>query len=207
MLNLEAIWRTEVSERPFSFFVVENILSAADLAAVKNDFPSIDRPGLFPIQDVTYGPAFKRLVSEIRSRDFTYVMGKKFRINLTQKPLLMTVRGQSRLSDGRIHTDSKSRIISCAIYLNDEWHNTAGKLLILRNRSDYTRALAEIPPDGGTLVAIRRSNRSWHGYLPYKGERRCLAFNWMWSKKTREVERARNRLSAHLKNVSGQMHF
>ena len=122
MLDLEAIWRTEVSERPFSFFVVENILNPADLAAVKNDFPRIDRPGLFPLQDVTYGPAFKRLVSEIRSRGFTYVMGKKFRINLTQKPLLMTVRGQSRLSDGRIHTDSKSRIISCAIYLNDEWH-------------------------------------------------------------------------------------
>lgn len=204
MIDLEAIYDADVIERPFSFMVVENLISAEDLKTVQQDFPPISKPGLFPLQDLEYGPAFKGLVAELRSRDFTYVMGKKFRINLTQKPLLVSVRGQSRITDGRIHTDSKSRLISCMLYLNDEWRQSAGRLLMLRNKVDYSRALAEIPPDGGTLVAIRRSNRSWHGYLPYEGERRCIAFNWMWSRTAREAERIRHRLSAHMKQDLSQ---
>lgn len=208
MIDLEAIYDADVTEKPFSFMVVENIMNAADLKAVQQDFPPISQPGLFALQDLEYGPAFRRLVAELRSRDFTYAMGKKFRINLTQKPLFISVRGHSRPRDGRIHTDSRSRLISCMLYLNDEWRQTAGRLLMLRSARSYGRALAEIPPDGGTLVAIRQSNRSWHGYLPYDGPRRCLLFNWMQTRTSREIGRARHRLSAHLKrDLSPQNHL
>ena len=68
-------------------------------------------------------------------------------------------------------------------------------------RSSFNRPYAEIPPVGGTLVALRRSDRSWHGHLPYEGERRCIMFNWMWSRNVREVERIRHRLSSRVKRA------
>ena len=199
MIDLEAIWQASVNEVPFRFFVSGNVLKPADLAQLREDFPRIEQPGAFPLQELEYGPSFARLVEQVRSKDFTYVMGKKFRINLTMKPLLISVRGHSRLSDGRIHTDSKSRIVSSVLYLNDDWEEEAGRMRMLRSSSSFKRAYAEVPPNGGAFAALRRSDRSWHGHLPYEGPRRCIMFNWMWSLKVREVERVRHRLSARIK--------
>ena len=70
---------------------------------------------------------------------------------------------------------------------------------MLRSSSSFNRAYAEVPPNGGAFAALRRSDRSWHGHLPYEGPRRCIMLNWMWSLKVREVERVRHRLSARIK--------
>jgi hypothetical protein len=191
-----------VPVRPFEYFVARNVLSRSDLDDVRADFPRIDRPGIFPLQELEYGSAFASLVAELRNKNFTYLVGKKFRLNLTLKPLLILVRGHSRATDGNIHTDSKKRAISCILYLNDEWDRPEGRLRMLRYDHSINRPLAEISPSGGTLVAIKRSNRSWHGYLPYEGPRRCLIFNWMWSRSVRELERTRHRLSAQIKSRS-----
>jgi len=200
MIDLEKIWQAEVPVRPFEYFVARNVLSKSDLEGVRADFPHIDHPGTFPLQELEYGPAFARLVAELRNKDFTYVVGKKLRINLTLKPLMISVRGHSRATDGRIHTDSKKRAVSCILYLNDEWDMPEGRLRMLKNSCSFKRQLTEILPSGGTFVAIKRSNRSWHGYLPYEGPRRCIVFNWMWSRTVRELERARHRLSAQIKS-------
>ena len=201
MIDLEAIWQSGVNETPFKFFVAKNILKSKDLARLKEDFPNIEQPGSFPLQELDYGPSFARLIAQVRSRDFTYVMGKKFRTNLTMKPLFVSVRGHSCLSDGKIHTDSKSRIVSSVIYLNDDWEEEAGRLRMLRNASSYSRAYAEVPPTGGALVALKRSNRSWHGHLPYEGPRRCIMLNWMWSRRMMEIERTRHKMSCRVKRA------
>jgi len=199
MIDIETIRGAQVSEKPFKFLVARNILGPSDLKRLKRDFPRIEQPGTFPLQELEYGPSFARLVEQLRSKDFTYLMGKKFRINLTMKPLFISVRGHSRLTDGKIHTDAKSKVVSCTLYLNDEWEEPAGRLCMLRNSYSFNRAYTEVPPDGGTLVALRRSDRSWHGHLPYEGPRRCVMFNWMWSRKVREVERVRHRVSSRIK--------
>ncbi len=93
MINLEAIWQANVNEMPFRFFVAENILKPVGLDQLRKDFPRIEQPGVFPLQELDYGPSFSRLIEQVRSQDFTYLMGKKFRINLTMKPLLISVRG------------------------------------------------------------------------------------------------------------------
>ncbi len=201
MIDLEAIWQTGVNEIPFKFFIAENILKPADLDQLSEDFPNIEQPGAFPLQELDYGPSLARLIEQVRSKDFTYLMGKKFRINLTMKPLFISVRGHSRLSDGKIHTDSKSRIVSSVLYLNDDWEGEGGRLRMLRGSHSFSRAYAEVPPTGGALVALRRSNHSWHGHLPYEGPRRCIMFNWMWSRRVREVERARHKMSSRVKRI------
>ncbi|MGI9386558.1 MAG: 2OG-Fe(II) oxygenase [Methyloligellaceae bacterium] len=201
MMDLEAIWQASVNKMPFTFFVAENLLQPADLAALHEDFPRIEQPGTFPLQELEYGAAFSRLIEQVRSRDFTYVIGKKLQINLTLKPLFVSVRGHSRLTDGQIHTDSRSRAVSCALYLNGDWDNDGGKLRMLRGPHSYSRAYTEVTPQGGTFVALRRSERSWHGHLPYEGPRRCLHLNWMWSRPGREVERIRHQLSSRAKRA------
>lgn len=199
MIDREAIWNAEVTRMPFSFFVAHNVLSAPDMEALREDFPQIEQPGAFPLQELEYGPAFRRLIADLRCRDLVYVLGKKFRINLTLKPLLITVRGHSRWTDGQIHTDSRHRLVSCALYLNDEWDKHPGRVRMVRNGHSFSRSLAEISPNGGTLVVVRRSDHSWHGHLPYEGPRRCVVFNWMTSPVAKEWDRTRHRLSARFK--------
>ena len=203
MMDVEAIWQASVNKMPFTFFVAENLLQPADLAALQEDFPRIEQPGTFPLQELEYGPAFSRLIEQVRSRDFMYVVGKKLQINLTTKPLFVSVRGHSRPTDGQIHTDSRSRAVSCALFLNDDWQEEGGRLRMLRSPCSYSRAYTEVAPHGGAFVALKRSDRSWHGHLPYEGPRRCLLLNWMWSRPVREVERVRHRLSARVKRRIG----
>lgn len=199
MLDFEAIARAEVASAPFTYFRVPGVLSPVDLAAVRADFPRITEPGLFPLSGLDYGPAFARLIEDVRSPELAVVMERKYRMRLSDKPMMITVRGHSRQRDGRIHTDIKAKLVTGLLYLNDIWDESGGRLRLLRNGHDLDDYAAEIPPDGGTLVSFLRSDASWHGHHPYAGERRYVMFTWMASKAARAREHIRHSLSASLK--------
>jgi SM-20-related protein len=59
----------------------------------------------------------------------------------------------------------------------------------------------EIVPKWGTLLAFRRSDRSWHGHLPAEGERRVVQVNWVTSQQMADKELRRHRRSAWLKRL------
>lgn len=202
MINFDAIASTEVTRAPFQFFATPGVLGAVDLAAVRADFPDISMPGLFPLSELSYGPVFARLIDEIRSRELEDIMSEKYGIDLAGKPLMITVRGHCRKRDGRVHTDTETKVVSCLLYLNDIWDGGGGRLRLLRKQVDLDRPLAEIPPDGGTLVSFQRADNSWHGHEPYEGERRYVMFNWMTSDAAMEHELARHRVSARLKTLN-----
>lgn len=89
------------------------------------------------------------------------------------------MRQFSEPSDGHIHTDYWSKIITLLVYFNPEWTQEGGRLRMLRcsnNIDDYT---AEVAPLGGTVLAFRRSERSWHGYKRFDGERRMIQMSWV----------------------------
>ena len=83
-------------------------------------------------------------------RDFAFA--KKFNIPLTHLPTLMTIRGRSHMRDGRIHTDTKAKIISVLLYMNSQWENQGGRLRLLKNGHDLDDYITEIPPVEGTLL-------------------------------------------------------
>jgi len=199
MLNLEAITNASVATEPFKFFMAAGVLSAVDLAAVRADFPDIRKPGIFPIEELSYGPVFARLIEDLRSREFEDVMEKKYGVELSGKPMMITVRGQAQKKDGRIHTDSKTKYVTGLLYLNDVWDESQGRLRMLRNASDVDNYVAEIPPDGGTMASFLRTDNSWHGHEPYEGERRYIMFNWMTSQAALTRELGRHSLSARVK--------
>lgn len=199
MLDIAAIDRTLVATAPFKFFLAPGVLSPVDLAAVRADFPKISEPGLFPLSEMSYGPAFARLIEAIRSPDLEAVIARKLGADLRDKPMMITVRSHCRARDGRIHTDIKPKLVTCLLYLNDIWDESAGRLRLLRSGNDLDDYVAEIPPDGGTLVAFLRSDNSWHGHYPYAGERRYIMFNWMASAAALSRQLVRHTLSAKLK--------
>ena len=196
VIDFNAISKTEVIREPFQFFATSGVLSAVDLAAIRADFPDIRKPGIFPLSELSYGHAFARLIEDIRSQELEDVMAAKYGVDLSDKPLMITVRGHAQKKDGRIHTDAKTKFVTCLLYLNDSWDNGDGRLRMLRNPDDLGDYIAEIPPTGGTLASFMRLENSWHGHKPCVGERRYVMFNWMTSPTALERDLGRHRFSA-----------
>ncbi len=110
------------------------------------------------------------------------------------------MRGRCAGTDGQIHTDSVGKIITILIYLNPVWQDTGGRLRLLRAKK-IDAVAAEVVPSGGNLVAFLRSDRSWHGHLPFSGERRVIQFNWVVNKRNQTIVVLRHRLSASVKHL------
>ena len=132
MIDYRAIRNTTVVRQPFKFFATPGVLSPVDLATIEVDFPMIRKPGIFPLSELTYGPAFAALIDDICSFELQDIMSEKFALDLSDRPLMITVRGKARLKDGRIHTDTESKVVTCLLYLNDIWDESGGQLRMLR---------------------------------------------------------------------------
>lgn len=201
MIDFDRIGDAPVSSEPFAFLTAGGTLSQADLAAIRADFPRIDKPGIFPLSALEYGPAFARLVEDIRSPQLAKVLGAKFGVDLDGLPLMITVRGQAQAKDGRIHTDSKDKVVTVLLYLNENWDESGGRLRMLRGPDDLGDFAAEVPPSGGTLAAFKVGPNSWHGHEPFVGQRRYVMFNWVQSEAALSRNIGRHRLSAAIKKL------
>ena len=115
---------------------------------------------------------------------------------------MVTLRGRSRAKDGRIHTDSSSKIITALIYMNANWESDSGRLRLLRGPDDIEDYLAEIPPQRGTLLAFRCSENAYHGHKPFVGERRSVQLNWLTDEAVLKRELSRHGFSALIKKLS-----
>ena len=202
VIDFDVVAKAEPTREPFQFFATRDVLSATDLAAVRKDFPDIRKPGIFPLSELSYGSAFARLIEDIKSQELENVMAEKYRVDLSDKPLMITVRGHAQKKDGRTHTDTKTKFVTCLLYLNDIWDEGEGRLRMLRKRDDVNDFIVEIPPNGGTLASFLRSENSWHGHEPFVGERRYVMFNWMTSTAALQRELGRHRFSARVKQLN-----
>ena len=201
MLDFDRIAGTPATHSPFSYFTTEGVLDRTALAAVAGDFPFLVGSGLYPLSELSYGPAFARLVEDIRQPRLRELMEEKFDIDLSDKPLMITVRGYCQRKDGRIHVDSTDKLVTCLLYLNGlNWVEEGGCLRLLRGPHSLDDAIVELPPDGGRLIAFRRSDNSWHGHEPYEGERRAIMFNWMASGAALKKNLLRHKLSSFAKS-------
>ena len=114
---------------------------------------------------------------------------------------MYTVRGFLRATDGSIHTDSETKIITVLLYLNEDWGAEGGKLRILRNGTDLEDYVAEVPPSLGTLLVFKRSDTSWHGHKPFEGQRRVVQMNWVLDNDVVNREQRRHSLSTQFKKL------
>jgi len=200
LLNFDRIAAAPAIHQPFSFLCAGPVLDLAALTAVSNDFPALDGPGLFTLDRLDYGSRFARLAEDLQQPRLREIMEEKFDVDLSDKPLMITVRGFCQRKDGRIHVDSTDKVVTGLLYLNDPlWTGEGGRLRLLRGPDSLDDAVAEIPPHGGTMVVFRRSDHSWHGHAPFEGPRRALMFNWMKSGAALGRNLLRHKISAFVK--------
>ena len=180
ILNLDAIAAAAPVAEPYRYFVGGDALQTGRADAVLADFPAIKQTGFFPVSDLPVTGAFQQLIDDVNDPAFSALVSEKLGLDLVSKPRLITLRHWSASSDGRIHTDSLSKIATVLIYLNEEWKDAgAGRLRVLRGPDNFDDYTAEISPVIGTIFGFRRADNSWHGHLPFAGERKVLQVTWL----------------------------
>ena len=69
----------------------------------------------------------------------------------------------------------------------------------MRNGTDIENYAKEISPIEGALLVFKRSDRSWHGHLPFEGPRRAIQLNWVTDRFTAFKENARHFVTSKFK--------
>ena len=187
---------------PFDFVVVEEFVRRDAVASLVADFPQIRGHGSYPVESLEYGSAFAQLVAALTGAELRRAIEEKFGIDLGDRPTLLTVRGRSDGKDGRIHTDTATKIITLLLYMNPVWESAEGRLRLLRGPRDLEDYAVEVAPLAGTMLAFRRSERSFHGHRAHVGERRSLQLNWVTDGSVVRRELGRHRWSARLKAMN-----
>ena len=149
------------------------------LKEVNTYFPDIKKAGNFPIQDLTIKPHFTDFIDELKSSEFREAAEEKFNTDLSDLDHLISIRAFSQKTDGHIHTDAPTKIMTALIYLNENWSSPGGRLRLLRNGHDIEDYVTEVPPISGTMLMFKRSDDSWHGHKHFVGPRRTIQINWV----------------------------
>jgi|APTNR8051073442_1049403.scaffolds.fasta_scaffold03062_3 hypothetical protein len=179
VFDYDSLLATELQTEPFDHIHVPHFLRSAPLAAANRDFPAIAKPGNYGSEELSPGPGFQAILDALKDPSFLQIMSDKFGIDLMAKPTTITIRAFCELSDGDIHTDHRSKVVTALLYFNNEWSHEGGCLRLLRSPDNIEDLGVEIPPLGGTLIAFRRSDRSFHGHKRFVGERRMLQLSWL----------------------------
>jgi SM-20-related protein len=201
-LDLARLRASPLERDPFDFVVVETFLSGESLSALIDAFPVIHGHGSYPLSTLTCPALFARLAEELEGDEMRAAIEDKFGLDLSGRPTMITLRGNSDGKDGGIHTDSASKLITVLIYMNHDWREQAGRLRLLRGPSDLGDYVAEVPPLGGTMVAFRRSETSFHGHHPHIGRRQSIQLNWVTDPAIVRRELGRHVWSARLKALN-----
>jgi len=197
LLDFDAVETTPVESDPFEFLIAKHVIPADKLGQVNTDYPHIDIPANFRPENLSYGPSFAQVLADLDSPEFEKLIERKFGVDLGQTTKSVTVRKLSEPSDGNIHTDHWSKVITVLLYFNPEWHQEGGRLRMLRGKHDIEDYGAEVIPEAGTLLAFKRSAKSFHGYKQFDGERRMVQVNWVRSDPVALQAQRLSRLGTH----------
>jgi SM-20-related protein len=178
LFDFDAFAATPLQGDPFDYLIVPRFIRPAALAALNADFPTIDGPGNFPPERLSYGPSFAALLEALEGPELAARFGAKFGVDLGGCHPTIAIRCHSEATDGNIHTDHKSKVITVLFYFNQSWPHEGGRLRLLRSATDMEDYVAESVPEGGAMLAFRRTDHSWHGHKPFVGERRILQLSY-----------------------------
>ena len=207
LLDLAGFSAAKLHKAPFEYLLLPNFIQPGALTGIAKDFPIIKQAGSFPADTLHCGPAFIALMQALEGGAFRHAVEQKFGLDLSGRPTMTTVRGHTDETDGRIHTDSKTKIITVLLYFNEAWQDAGGRLRLLRSATDLDDYVAEVEPSIGTLLVFRRSEHSWHGHQPFVGERRTLQLNWVISEQVKRREQQRHGVSAFFKRLFGSKEY
>jgi hypothetical protein len=203
-IDLEAFDAAPLAQEPFAYAMVPHFVKPEAMAQINADYPLVSHPGSFPLPTLEYGPAFARFMAAIQGPEFTRAVEKKLGVNLKGRPTMVTARGVSAARDGQIHTDSRTKLITVLIYMNNAWEAKTGRLRLLRGPDDLNDVIAEVPPDEGTMLIFKNEPNAWHGFEAFEGPRRVIQLNWVTDSSVVWREQTRHKISAFFKRLRGK---
>ena len=165
---------TDIRLEPFPFLIAHGQLPDESRTDLERDFPRYASAGFFPYDASDCGPTVNALVERLTTPEFAGAIGKRLGIeNLGQYPTLVTLCRSLNKRHGTIHTDSKSKVATALLYLNTQWPDTSdGCLRFLGSIDNIDDIVApELKPLYGEFAVFKRCDNSFHGHLPYEGER------------------------------------
>lgn len=196
-----------VKRDPFPFMMARDVLSHVKRKELADDFPKYKQAGFFPHAEAECGPAVNQLINEMLSPEVADKLGDKLGIErLSQYPTLVTICRLLNRRHGTIHTDSKSKVATALIYLTESWpsDSSAGCLRFLSRGDDIDAILApELKPLYGSFAFFKRADNSFHGHLPYEGERRVIQIAWLTSEDEKMRKTKRGVMTRFIKSILG----
>jgi hypothetical protein len=199
ILNLNLLENSELRTDPYPFLILESFIHPELSTEILKDFPAVHFGGSVPLPELKYGPSFAQLIQELEGNELRGCLERKFSIDLKDRPTFLTVRGRTRAKDGRIHTDTRSKILTLLLYFNPEWTADGGKLRILRNAKNLNDYVAEVTPIFGTCLIFQVTDNCWHGHNPFEGERRAIQLNYLTDRTALKQHLSKHQLSARIK--------
>lgn len=199
---------TEVRLEPFPFLVAHGQLPDEARGDLDRDFPRYAGAGFFPYDPSDCGPSINELVEGLTAPEFADAIGKRLGIaNLGQYPTLVTLCRSLNKRHGTIHTDSRSKVATALLYLNPMWPDSSdGCLRFLGKIDDIDALLApELKPLYGEFAVFKRCDNSFHGHLPYEGERRVIQVAWLTSEEEKLRKTKRGKFSRVFKKLFGSL--
>ena len=199
---------TVVREQPFHFILAREQLPPMAADELRRDFPRYAGAGFFPYAREDCGPSINRLVAELTDPSVASAIGARLGIDdLGSYPTLVTLCRSLNKRHGTIHTDSRSKVATALLYLNESWPDTSdGCFRFLNSVDDIDDVAApQIKPLYGNLAVFRRADNSFHGHLPYEGERRVIQVAWLINEQAKRRKTKRGKLSRAFKKLFGAL--
>lgn len=206
MLDLQRLDRpdTVVRQQPFPFMIAHGLLPEEVRDDLERGLPAL-RGGRFLSHDPgDCGPSLNTLIKHLTSPRLAATVGRHLGIDdLGGYPTLVTLCRALNRRHGTIHTDSKSKIATALLYLNPAWPDTSAGCLRFLNAIDNIDDVIEpeLKPLYGEFAVFKRCDNSFHGHLPYQGERRVIQVAWLTSEEEKLRKTRRGKFSRMFKKL------
>jgi hypothetical protein len=197
---------TDIRKEPFPFMIAHGQLPDDARGDLERDFPKYASAGFFPYDPADCGPSVNALVGQMTTPQFASAIGRHLGIeNLGQYPTLVTLCRALNKRHGTIHTDSRSKVATALLYLNTQWPDTSDGCLRFLNKIDNIDDMVapELKPLYGEFAVFKRCDNSFHGHLPYEGERRVIQVAWLTSEEEKLRKTKRGKFSRTFKKLFG----
>ena len=202
LLNLTAFEAAQASTDPYQHIMVDDILVPGAAERLESEFPSIDVTGYITMNEANLTPLYQQLLDELMGPGVTEALSKAFGRDMHAFPRMVTIHRWSALKEGHIHTDSERKIMTMLLYMNPSWiEGSGGRLRVLYDGKNFEPYAKEIPPLNGTAFAFTRSDNSWHGHLPFEGERRVIQVTWLRDAEAMNRKKSNNGIHQMLKRL------
>ncbi|MFI4962344.1 MAG: 2OG-Fe(II) oxygenase [Legionellales bacterium] len=202
ILDLDALRDAPINSEYFPYCQVDCFIKKEVLLKVLKDFPEINIRGSIPAHRLALGPYFQKLIDELHHADLKSLITEKFSLDLSESSTLLTVRGQTTLRDGYIHTDTPSKLVTFLLYLNEDWIENTGNLRLLRDNSSLDNYFEEIIPTAGKLLVFQVTDNCWHGHYPFVGKRHTIQMNYVTHQKVVDKELRKHSRSYTIKKLT-----